>query len=658
MENIRSGTTTVYTPVIELIVNAIQAIRVVGPTGGRVTVTVLRSAQGDLIDKMPQVDGFVVEDDGVGFDKDHRDSFDTLYGELKLAEGGKGFGRFTCLKYFDQMSVESVFRDDDRLRARSFDMGTATSIIINEKVAATEAKSTGSKVTIKGAKSVKLAEKGLDAIARVLVERLLPYFIDPKSEPPRILMIDDKDGGEIVLNDYLSRENRQIVELKATDPKIMLQGRDGPEAFSVRVFKFYAPKGNRSKISLVAHRREVTETTIQTFIPEFAEEFYDRSEEGGAPRERNFVVKAYVFGPYLDANVSLERGTFNFQREADLIYGISQSQIEVAAADIARDAVGTEISDRKTRKSERIEDYITTEAPWHRLLSRNTDFSSLPMKPSFEEIERHLQTAKYQRELRTRAQVRQILDSENPDTLRDQVAEVVESISQTSKNDLIHYVSMRKCVLDLFGKALESDDGGKHRSEGEVHDIIVPRRRDSETLDYEDHNLWILDERLNFTDYISSDKVIGGGSVDRSDVTIFNRRVAFRGENQPSNPITIFEFKKPQRHDFANQSSDEDPVQQIIRYVNQFRAGKIKTANGRDILVGENTPFYGYVVCDIPKKVADWLLTEKNFTPMPDGLGYFQWVGNIKLYIEVLSWTKVYADAEMRNKVFFHKLGI
>jgi len=26
--------------------------------------------------------------------------------------------------------------------------------------------------------------------------------------------------------------------------------------------------------------------------------------------------------------------------------------------------------------------------------------------------------------------------------------------------------------------------------------------------------------------------------------------------------------------------------------------------------------------------------------------------------MEVLSWTKVLADAEMRNKIFFHKLGI
>ena len=325
---------------------------------------------------------------------------------------------------------------------------------------------------------------------------------------------------------------------------------------------------------------------------------------------------------------------------------------------MARDAVGQEITARRERKAARIEEYVATEAPWHRALSREADFSTLPMKPTSQEIELHLQAAKFQRELETRARVRQILDSENPDALRDHVAEVVASISQTSKNDLIHYVSMRKCVLDLFGKALETDDKGKHRSEGEVHDIIMPRRKDSAALDYEQHNLWILDERLNFTEYVASDLPIDGARTDRSDVTIFNRRIAFRGDNQPSNPITIFEFKKPQRHDFANPSSDDDPVQQIIRYVNQMREGRFKTPKGRDILVSDNTTFYGYVVCDLPKKVAEWLLYEKNFTVMPDAMGYFQWFSNIRLYMEVLSWTKVLADAEMRNKVFFHKLGI
>ena len=54
----------------------------------------------------------------------------------------------------------------------------------------------------------------------------------------------------------------------------------------------------------------------------------------------------------------------------------------------------------------------------------------------------------------------------------------------------------------------------------------------------------------------------------------------------------------------------------------------------------------------------DWLQKEKDFTPMPDGLGWFNWFGNISLYMEVISWTKLLRDAEMRNKIFFNKLGI
>jgi len=72
-------------------------------------------------------------------------------------------------------------------------------------------------------------------------------------------------------------------------------------------------------------------------------------------------------------------------------------------------------------------------------------------------------------------------------------------------------------------------------------------------------------------------------SLDRTDVTIFNRAVAFRGENEASNPVTIFEFKKPQRDDFANPSSKEDPVQHIIRYVNLIREGKVRSRAGRDM---------------------------------------------------------------------------
>lgn len=168
----------------------------------------------------------------------------------------------------------------------------------------------------------------------------------------------------------------------------------------------------------------------------------------------------------------------------------------------------------------------------------------------------------------------------------------------------------------------------------------------------------MIDERLNFTSYVSSDLPLNGNDSDRPDLLVYNKRILFRGDNEPSNPVTIFEFKKPQRDDFVNPSSKEDPIAQIVRYVNGVCNGKYKTPEGRKILVAENTPYYGFVVCDLTPKVETWLRTEKDFKPMPDGLGWFRWFDNINLYIEVISWDKVLKDAKMRNKIFFHKLGI
>jgi hypothetical protein len=657
VENIRSGT-NIYTPLVELVVNAIQAIDAKGIANGLVEIEVLRNGQADIIDRLEDVDGFVVKDNGIGFTKTNRDAFDTLYTEQKIVDGGKGFGRFTCLKYFDRVKVSSTFAEGDAFRDRSFRMGLDKDIIVDEKEDQSQAQETGAIVEIAGIKSVRFPDKKLETIRRVMVERLLPYFVEKERLCPRVVIWDAKNPSDRVsLNDYLNKENSQIIEMKVDEGAFSLTVNEDEKKFQVRVFKFFAPRTAKSKVSLVAHRREVTDNPIESYIPEFAEEFFEPGPDQDLAKGRNFVIKAYVFGDYLNDHVSLERGEFRFQTDADLLNGISQNEIEQKAAEIAKSAVGTEIAERKKRKEVRIAEYVTNDAPWHRILAKEVDFSVLPMRPSNQDIELHLQKKKYEKEITTRTQVTALLNSENPDELGEKISQLIERISDNSKNDLIHYVSMRKCVLDLFSKSLEIGADGKHKSEGEVHDIIMPRKKDSEELNYDAHNLWILDERLNFTSYVSSDKPLQP-SGDRTDITVYNRRVAYRGDNESSNPITIFEFKKPQRDDFADPSSKEDPVQQIIRYVNQIREGKFKTPTGRDILVNDTTPFYGYVVCDLTKKVKDWLQKEKNFTPMPDGLGWFNWFGNISLYMEVVSWTKLLRDAEMRNKIFFNKLGI
>jgi hypothetical protein len=313
---------------------------------------------------------------------------------------------------------------------------------------------------------------------------------------------------------------------------------------------------------------------------------------------------------------------------------------------------------RQERKREAVQLYVDSKAPWHKNILDKIDLTNLPIRPSDEEIEIRLQQEKYSQEVQIKKEITELLTKSNLKKQKERVRKIVSKISGASKNDLIHYIVQRRQILDIFERSLQVDEGGNYNSEGTMHDVIFPRKGDTDITSFEDHNLWIVDERLNFTNYVSSDLPLNGRNTERPDLLVYNKRILFRGDNEPSNPISIFEFKKPQRDDFANPSSEEDPVQQIVRYVKHIQDGKYKTPEGRKILVAQNTPFYGYVVCDLTTKVEDWLEREKNFKPMPDRMGWFQWYENINLYIEVVSWDKLHRDAKMRNQTFFQKLGI
>jgi hypothetical protein len=657
VDNIRSGTNP-YTPLVEVIVNGIQAIDSAEIEDGLVEVTVIRSLQSELDSAIPDVTGFTIKDNGVGFNEDNRDAFNTLYTSHKIEEGGKGFGRFTCLKYFHDVRIESVFITGQQHMLRTFNMGKETELIVDEQLESTEPQQTGSTVWLISLHRG-FPDKGLAIIARSLVEKLLPYFINEDRRCPAVVLKEEDGSDSILLNEYVGKPGESlIVEEASARGEFSFETADGAKQFVARVFKVYSARMRRSRISLVAHRREVVSTSLHNYIPEFSEEFYENIQVDGVVQTRNFIVAVYVFGEYLDANVSVERGGFEFHKDSELLLGISQRDIESAAAEFARGAVAGEVSSRQERKTARIWEYVRDNAPWHAVSVREADLSMVPYGATDEEIEAHLHREKHAREVHTRQKVNKLLKTRASDQLAENAAAIVSELSESSRSELVHYVALRKSVLDIFERSLAVDASGKYSSERVVHEVIFPTKRDTANTRFEEHNLWIINEGLNFTEYLTSDIPLGPGNGDRPDLLAFDRRMVFRGKNEASNPVTVFEFKKPQREDFVDPSSKEDPIQQIIRYVVQIKAGKYRTPAGRDILVAENTPFFGYVVCDLTTKVRAWLEDEKDFKPMPDRLGYFKWHENLNLYMEVLGWDKVLKDASIRNKVFFHKLGI
>lgn len=117
---------TVLTPIIEAVCNSIDAIGD-NRTDGEINIVVKRDGQISFDMEGPQSKGDIIAvdiiDNGEGFNSINRDSFDTFRSGLKMNKGGKGFGRFMYLKYFNRVSIESVYCCDEGFRKRTFVFG-------------------------------------------------------------------------------------------------------------------------------------------------------------------------------------------------------------------------------------------------------------------------------------------------------------------------------------------------------------------------------------------------------------------------------------------------------------------------------------------------------------------------------------------------------
>ena len=170
--------TTVYSPIIEAIVNAVHAVKMKENVRGVIEIVLIREIQTNNDGSLPAVKSVKVVDNGIGFDQRNRDSFDTYRSAEKRDLGGKGFGRFLFLKYFEDTFIESDFEEEGSFKHRSFKCGKKDEIIEDERIVESEGAITGSSILLKDLKGNHDFEKNLEVIARKILERILIYFID------------------------------------------------------------------------------------------------------------------------------------------------------------------------------------------------------------------------------------------------------------------------------------------------------------------------------------------------------------------------------------------------------------------------------------------------------------------------------------------------
>lgn len=640
-------------PLFEAISNSIDAIEESGRDDGEITVRVNRDYDSLLIRdeeqlKIAPIMGFEVIDNGIGFTEDNFSSFNKSDSRRKVQKGGKGVGRFLWLKAFDYVEIESTFAENGSQMSRSFKFELSNNPIVDHQL--TRNKNGIEFVTIVRLIGLKSEFKEhiirkTETIAYYMVEHFLEHFVLGRMSNINLIDGDERINLTRIYTDWIAETARSDFEV-------------AEKKFIVLHFMLQAHSGMYHKLNYCAIRRVVKEKRLDySHIPNLPTRI-----EGSDDSQLIYV--GYVSGDFLDENVNQQRTDFTTAQHGGLKYlgDLDWSEIEEPAILTSADYLQTFTSPIAEKTRIMVNDFVADEAPQYKGLLKHRPEIIDEIPPAITqaklEIELHKRQKKWEVELREMADEiisQPALPDESDDEIRQKYEQFLEEWNENGKSALAKYVIHRRTTLALLEKYMQSNGEGNYALEKTIHQMIFPLKKTSDDIDYQQQNLWIIDEKLAFHRYLSSDiplrqiDLLDSDELDRPDLLIFNNAFAIV-EEEPINGVTLFEFKRPMR-------TNSNPVKQMFKYIRKIRSGGVKTNHGRPVTVRNETPFYCYAICDLTQTLRDDF-DDMGLQVTPDGDGYFGYNRKHRAYVEVISFNKLLKDAKQRNRILFEQLNI
>lgn len=658
VNNVKISKKDALLPLFEAVVNSIQSIEEKEDRDGLIKIKIIRDEEQQVIEDKEDnnfraVSDIIVEDNGVGFNDANFRSFQLADSTYKFQKGAKGNGRFVWLKSFESVSVRSAYLDEEgKVKIRDFnfvlDQDPIQMIDSSRKSSVTR-----TKVQLRGLKGqfVDGIPKKLETIAMRIIEHCMAYLVS--NYCPEITLEDDED--KISINKLF----REKVILSIDEETFTIKG----NKFNLMHVKSLKADGNENRLHFCGNQRTVENKKLDTWIRALE----DKLELNDG---RKFFYSAYVSGEVLDKNVNLERTGFNIsQNEVDLINEITLGDIRNEAIKCIKEYLKDYIEPLNKKKIEKISDYICYTSPQYKPLlkykpDRLESIALSNLEPSKLELELFKITQEFNLEVKKEGDkllAQKMDDIKNIEEYKNQYKDYIEKENVSGATSLAQYIVHRKVILKLLESGIKIRNG-KYEKEEYIHNLIFPMRVESDDIGYDQHNLWLIDEKLSYHYYLASDmsmkknrELTWLSDLDRPDLIIFDRPLVM--VNQDENPyqsIVIIEFKRPMRADYDDESN---PIAQVYEYVKKIRNGTERDKDGRPIRVTMNTPIYLYVICDLTPSMMNHA-ENFNLHPTPDGEGFFGYnnTSKVNAYIEVISFDKLLNDARKRNKILFDKL--
>ena len=651
-------------PMLECIVNSIISLQE-SPLPKDKKEIQIKIERGELpnqtnIDNTKTIKSITVSDNGVGFTTKNFKSFETPFSKINKEYGCKGIGRFTILAAYEIVRIKSIYKENNEWFFREFEFSALDEVkpISFEKSKIEKYSTT---VSLYNCMNDLIKEKSalsISDISEKIMQHCLIYYLNDLL--PRITIFDTENNQGEIINDLfkkVSKEKERSFDVKG------------------QTFKIYITKtikeGNRKNnyIHYCANSRVVgSPKNIKTFNSLFS---YPISNNGNL-----YFLDVYIVSDYLNQKAFSTRNGFNIPKEKEnLLFNESKvltfQEIEEKLTEILESEYDSFVKASREKSVNDVKEYIKTSAPRYRsFLNKPEILNAVPPNLSEDKIEEHLYKVSYNARKNIESQIEKFIRDKNvnEETIR-QIKEDIKAKTAYDVDSLADYMTRRKAIIQLFDKFLDADENGDYKLEEDVHNLIFPMGITNDNISYENHNLWLMDERFMNYKFIASDKSITSFSQKKSrkeadlilmdNPEMFDNPIGFGDRNSGEiNSMVIFEFKRP--GDVAHQKNKTDyrwEFSELIEpYFDEFlyKPDK-KNYKGNQVIVSKTTAKFGYVILDIlPPQLVEFN-KDKGWEKTPFGT-YFKIQPKLNLHIEVMTFRKLLDVAKSRHNPFFDKL--
>lgn len=639
-----------FIAVAEAIKNSIDAIEEASEQSTRRgSIEVFLEREKDLasLGSSSPVRHVTVRDNGVGFTDPNFQSFckpDSLY---KLKRGGKGVGRLVCIQTFKQMRVSSAFHEGGIWKRRHF---------VFQQVSPELSQALHTNGATECVTEVRLTELNdhysscasveLDHLADWLTEHFLPALLEA---PKGLHSLTVHDG----------RKKKELTQLASGGAVWSQDFKIGTYDFTAKCYPLKSLQ-KPDMVRLVAGGRVVDANTrsLEHYLPHL-----EKIQE-------SITHVVLVSSSFFDEHINDARNGVSFSEDGEegALLGITANEFRHGLATAISKPLHQRLLTSIEEFQRRVEEVVQQDAPYYRPLLTGffsaKDFSGLTKSARSEEILTSLDAYRRRSSIGLKKESKRLakITAQNADYW-ESARKLANQVEMQKKVALAEYISLRRIVLQQLEDLLNARKDGKASFEEEIHNLVFPQKVDSETSPCLEHQLWIVDERLEAYNYLASDKPLDGLKGDRPDLLIaLDRPSAFARTTDSKargyERVVLVEFKRALK-DLAIVPTDDLPHRQMMRYVQQIEAEKaVHVGSKRPVKVGPNARFYLYAICELSSALMKRLVRDEQFTPSPTGDGAFQVLKTGSYYLEYISLSKLLEDAQARNRAFFERLGL